>query len=162
MRAPVEGWFDELERRLADVVLDGPEPAGTACIGLELTGQPGAGWVLRVEKGRARLTHLDPRQPAGLEGEAPGVTLVVRDDLVAQLVSGQLGVAQALAEGGIRIRGDAAELFAAEPVLAAVQRVLHETSESAPPAPSSTAEPEGDTPRHAGDEEPGSAGSGLR
>jgi len=169
--APVESWFDELGQRLESVAVDDPEPGTTVCIGLELAGRPGAGWVLSVAGGRARLTHLGSCEAAEDPGAAPPATLVVRDDLAARLVSGEVGVAAALAEGGIRIRGDARHLFAVEPVLAALQRALHEIppSRSTPPGPSSDAPPEGGQRsrltgawHRAPETEPGQAGSTLR
>lgn len=169
MRAPVEGWFDELGQRLANVTLDGLDPGATTRIGLELAGHPGSGWVLYVAEGHARLTRLDPGERAEDPEAAPAATLVVRDDLATQLVSGQVGVAEALAEGGIRIRGDARQLFAAEPVLAAVQRIVYEPSRSSSPRPSTEPQPEGggrsqppDSPHQAPETEPGHGGGELR
>jgi hypothetical protein len=143
VRAPVDSWFHELGERLANLTLDDLEPGATACIGLELAGHPGTGWVLRVAEGRVRLSRLEPGEPAEDPGVAPAATLVVRDDLAAQLVAGHIGVATALAEGGIHIRGDAGRLFAAEPVLAAVQRGLHGAPHSSSPGPSTQLQPEG-------------------
>ncbi len=125
-------WVAAFNQALEDRDLSGTEGDGSLAasqgafaVRQEVTDVPGegdrpVGAVLTVDGGRVALAL----EGTGPDGPAPAVTVALAYADAAAMARGELAVADALATGRIRVRGDLAVLLAGQSVLAAASAHL--------------------------------------
>lgn len=111
-----EDWIDKLELAAAGARLapgDGPE--GPFQIAQVVVGGFETGWALRLEGDSISLRR---------QWQDSDVVLRAASDVAEALATGELGVAEALSEGKVKVSGDVAGMIAALPLLSRAQEAL--------------------------------------
>jgi hypothetical protein len=126
-------WAEEFNAALGGVALPGPDPEGglaaadgTFSVAQEVRGTPDGDVRLLLTADGDRLAievaPLAPEPPEG--GPTVGVTIALSYEDAVALSTGALGVADALNEGRVKVRGDLSVLVAGQRALDAAQRAV--------------------------------------